>query len=158
MQKNKRTRTSEESASIVYGVLDGGQNRSTNCQKGNNRNVLPRGAKGIAQRRNRHPLLSEDGASSGQRIYNNTKLCVICGSSEEIVDLSTNPIMRKTMASYCGNDNLVSKVVEVCKIKIKATAFILLTRQPPWSAASPRTIQYKKKFKPQDLFIHVCKK
>ncbi|XP_036334185.1 zinc finger protein 432 [Rhagoletis pomonella] len=125
MQKNKRTRTSEESASIVYGVLDGGQNRSTNCQKGNNRNVLPRGAKGIAQRRNRHPLLSEDGASSGQRIYSNTKLCVICGSSEEIVDLSTNPIMRKTMASYCGNDNLnldecLSSLCITCVFKSRA--------------------------------------
>lgn len=67
------------------------------------------------RKKRRYTQIEEDEPEEELRL-SNKKVCVICGNSQEIVDLSSNPIMKKTMASYCEGDDVVSNEVHLLYI------------------------------------------
>ncbi|XP_053964626.1 zinc finger protein 432 [Anastrepha ludens] len=127
MQKSKRMRVSgaDKSRGVVKNLPSGGQERTTNRQNGNKTSGLQKGAQLFVQRKKRRSLRAENNSSEGEKIYSNTKCCVICGNNNEVVDLSSNPIMKRTMASYCQDDGVnlddcLSSLCIACVFKSRA--------------------------------------
>lgn len=82
-------------------------------QNGNKSSGSSRIRKGLTRRKKRLSKCIEEDEGEEQRTLSNKKVCIICGNSQEIVDLSSNPIMKKTMASYCEDDSVVSNETAV---------------------------------------------
>ncbi|XP_054091204.1 zinc finger and BTB domain-containing protein 41 isoform X2 [Zeugodacus cucurbitae] len=94
-------------------------------QNGNKSAGSSRIRKGLARRKKRRSESVEEDVAEEQHTLNNKKLCLICGNSQEIVDLSANPIMKKTMASYCEDDSVnlddcLSSLCITCVFKSRA--------------------------------------
>ncbi|XP_050327506.1 zinc finger protein 107 [Bactrocera neohumeralis] len=126
MQKNNKVHVMEadDNAINVYKFPSGGdQNQNTYRNKSAGGSKRKKGTTRRKKRRFSH--IEEDAPEEQQQTLNNKKLCIICGNSQEIVDLSANPIMKKTMASYCEGDGVnldecLSSLCITCVFKSRA--------------------------------------
>ncbi|XP_067628743.1 zinc finger protein 888 isoform X2 [Eurosta solidaginis] len=123
MEQTKRIRIShaKNNAAVVHNGPDG-DNQSSPIN--GNKSTPPRSASKNLARQKKLKRRAEDDITVGERILRCIKVCVICGNSNEVVDLSANPIMKETMSSYCGDDvdldNCLSSVCITCVFKSRA--------------------------------------
>ncbi|XP_004529860.1 zinc finger protein 432 [Ceratitis capitata] len=125
MQKGKKLRVSQtDKTNAIHKLPAREQTRGGKHHISNKPTKTPAGEKCLPQRKKKRQMnVEEDDLEEQQPVI--TKSCIICGSSEEIVDLSTNPIMKKTMASYLEDgsvdlDDCLSSLCITCVFKSRA--------------------------------------